>query len=140
MTTSSPSAVETAPSIGMKAIAQEFKQRREYVPQSSTAPTIVEGDSCNCTPENIANVEAPAVEKVMLFTSPTCPNCKMAKMLLDKDHVNYENVDAATNKELTEAYGIKQAPTLLVPDGDSYKVYENASLIKGYLESLKSRK
>ena len=119
---------------------QEFKQRREYVPQTFTAPTVAEGDNCDIRPENLANVEAPAVEKVMLFTSPTCPNCKMAKMLLDKDHVHYENVDAATNKELTEAYGIKQAPTLLVPDGDSYKVYENASLIKGYIESLKAGK
>ena len=119
---------------------QEFKQRREYVPQSSTAPTALEGDNANAQANDLINVEAPAVEKVMLFTSPTCPNCKMAKMLLDKDHVTYENVDASTNKELTEAYGIKQAPTLLVPDGNSYKVYENASLIKGYLESLKSRK
>ena len=73
----------------------------------------------------------------MLFTSPTCPNCKMAKMLLDKEGINYKNIDATTNKDTTLAYGITKAPTLLVPHGDSYDVYENASLIRGYIEKAK---
>ena len=41
------------------------------------------------------------------------------------------------NAELTKSFGIKQAPTLLIPDGDTYKTYDNVSLIKGYLESTK---
>ena len=82
--------------------------------------------------------EMPKLSEPLLFTSPTCPNCKMAKMILDKAGYHYHNVDAAANKDLTLAYGIKQAPTLLVPNGESYMVYENASLIKGYLESVKN--
>ena len=74
----------------------------------------------------------------MLFTSPTCPNCKMAKTLLDQEGIQYDNIDALSNKDLTLAYGVKKAPTLLVPNGESYDVYENASLIKGYIEKIKN--
>ena len=41
---------------------------------------------------------------------------------------------SAVNSQMTKAYGVKQAPTLIVPNGDSYKTYENASLIKGYID------
>ena len=119
---------------------QEFKQRREYVPEHSTDPVIKEGASCSCGHEHVKATEAPKITQPMLFTSPTCPNCKMAKMLLDKDSIHYENIDAVANKELTEAFGIKQAPTLLVPEGDGYRLYENASNIKGFIEANKGSK
>ena len=61
----------------------------------------------------------------------------MAKMLLEKANVPYKWVDAEENIELTNSYGIKKAPTLLVPEGDEIKVFENASNIKGYIESKK---
>jgi glutaredoxin len=77
------------------------------------------------------------VTELLLFTSPTCPNCKMAKMLLDKGGISYKNIDATTDKEAAQAYGVTKAPTLLVPNGASYDVYENASLIKGYIEKVK---
>jgi anaerobic ribonucleoside-triphosphate reductase len=115
---------------------QEFKQRRTYVNDDAQDAHVSEGHTCACGDKK-PEVEAPKVTELMLFTSPTCPNCKMAKMLLDQDGIKYNNIDALTNKELTMAYGIKKAPTLLVPDGAGYKVYENASLIKGYIESRK---
>ena len=60
-------------------------------------------------------------------------------MLLDREGIAYTALDAASNRELTEAYGIKKAPTLLVPDGDSFRAYDNASLIKGYIEASKKK-
>ncbi len=76
----------------------------------------------------------------MLFTSPTCPNCKMAKMMLDKDQVQYQNIEISSdeNKQKAVNFGITKAPTLLVPNGTSYDVYDNASLIRGYLDKVKS--
>ena len=74
----------------------------------------------------------------MLFTSPTCPNCKIAKMLLDKQHIGYKNIDALSNKELAQAYGVKQAATLIAPDGDGFRVYENASNIKEFIAKVAS--
>ena len=112
----------------------EFHSRKTYVIDENQEAPAEEGKFCSV---DAPKKETPRVEELLLFTSPTCPNCKMAKMLLDKSGLAYHNLDAAENRELTEAFGIKQAPTLLVPDGDSYKVYENASLIKGYIESQK---
>jgi ribonucleoside-triphosphate reductase len=100
-------------------------------------PHAHDGASCECGHDHV-NEKAPKVTEVMLFTSPTCPNCKMAKMLLDKAGIAYQNIDAATNRDLTNSFGIKQAPTLVAPDGEGYKIYENASNIKGFIESKKA--
>ena len=48
----------------------------------------------------------------------------------------YTNVDKAEeDKETTIKFGVKKAPTLLVPNGNSYDVYDNASEIRKYIES-----
>jgi ribonucleoside-triphosphate reductase len=113
---------------------QEFKDRQTYIINEGENPNHVHGDSCCCSEKK---ADAPKVTELMLFTSPTCPNCKMAKMLLDKDGIKYNNIDATSNADVARAYGITKAPTLLVPHGESYDVYENASLIKGYIEKVK---
>ena len=81
--------------------------------------------------------EAPVADvpasKTMLFTTKTCPNCKIAKQFL-KDEM-YQVIDAEENPELTDAYGIMQAPTLvIVKDGEIHK-FVNASNIKKYVDS-----
>ena len=115
---------------------QEFRQRKTYEIKEGQNPHVHEGDSCSC---GHAHEEgAPKVTEVMLFTSPTCPNCKIAKMLLDKQHIGYKNIDALSNKALAQAYGVKQAPTLIAPDGDGFRVYENASNIKEFIAKVAS--
>lgn len=91
---------------------QEFKMRRTYVVKNSANPTVKEGATCSVGEK--LNENAPKLVEPLLFTSPTCPNCKMAKTLLEKDGIKYQNVDALTNKDLANAYGIKQAPTFLI--------------------------
>ena len=112
---------------------QEFKDRQTYNNDLDEKITKHE-DTCECEKEA---QEAPKVTEIMLFTSPTCPNCKMAKMMLEKAGIAYKNVDAIKNKDLTIAYGITKAPTLLVPNGESYDVYDDASQIRGYIQSVK---
>ena len=109
---------------------QEFKQRKEYDPSKS----VLHHDKL--TPTKEEKKEHHQVNKLMLFTSPTCPNCKMAKMLLDKAGIEYLTVDAVSNLELTKEFDVKKAPTLIVPtkDGD-YEKLENVSFIKQYIES-----
>ena len=114
---------------------QEFKMRKTYEIKEDQEPTAKEGDACVIA--EAPKTLAPQIDEVLLFTSPTCPNCKMAKMLLDKAGIQYHAIDAISNRELTESFGIKQSPTLVVPDHGSYKTYENASLIKGYIEANK---
>ena len=114
---------------------QEFKDRQTYDVDLDEKVTKHE-DACECEK---CEKEAPKVTEIMLFTSPTCPNCKMAKMMLEKAGIGYKNIDAIANKDLTMAYGITKAPTLLVPNGDSYDVYDDASQIRGYIQSVKGK-
>ena len=72
--------------------------------------------------------------KIVLVKTSTCPNCKMAEILLDKEKVVYEKLDANLNKEFCEEYGIKQAPTLVIFNKDKVKKITNVSNIKKYLK------
>ena len=110
---------------------QEYKQRKEYDLSHST---LNHDDKCCCVEQHVETVCA-NVEEPLLFTTKTCPNCKMAKMLLDKAGIKYKVIDAEDNKEMTIAYGVKKAPTLLIPNGNKFDVYDNASNIKLYIET-----
>ncbi len=79
---------------------------------------------------------APALNGPVLFTRSGCPNCKTSKMMLDKAGVKYSVIDAEQDAESTRRYGVKKAPSLLVPDGDGFKTYDNASEIRKYIESI----
>ena len=68
-----------------------------------------------------------------LFTTKTCPNCKLVKEYLN--NVDYMLVDAEENPELAQKYKIRQAPTLVVINGDNVTKYANASNIKKYAEN-----
>ena len=72
--------------------------------------------------------------ELLLFTTKTCPNCKMAKMILDKAGIKYVAIDAEENKELTINYGVTKAPTLFVPGADGATKLDNVSLIKKFVE------
>ena len=67
-----------------------------------------------------------------LFTTKTCPNCAMAKEIL-KDQ-EYVVIDAEENVELAQQYGVMQAPTLVVVDGEHTKKYVNASNIQKFVD------
>ncbi len=69
-----------------------------------------------------------------LFTTSTCPNCKIAKKMLAEAEEEYQLIDAEKNPELVSRYGIMQAPTLVVIEGDETKKYVNASNIQKYVE------
>jgi len=77
-------------------------------------------------------------DKVILFGTKTCPNCKMAKSLLEKAKVEYEYVDAEENGKLTKSQEITQAPTLIVTENGKTKKIVNVSNIKKYIEELKA--
>lgn len=113
--------------------SEEFKNRKVYHPETSVLHPHTEHTEEECKCEN----QPQNLNKTLLFATKTCPNCKMAKMLLDKAGIAYEVVDAEENVDLTKQYGVKKAPTLIVPMADGLKVYENASNIKGYIESVK---
>ncbi|MBQ5849374.1 MAG: ribonucleoside triphosphate reductase [Lachnospiraceae bacterium] len=73
--------------------------------------------------------------KPMLFTTKTCPNCRIAKEFLKG--IDYTLIDAEENMELASEYGVMQAPTLVVVNGQSKQKYVNVSDIKKYTDFLK---
>ncbi|MBR1747751.1 MAG: ribonucleoside triphosphate reductase [Clostridia bacterium] len=114
---------------------EEFANRKVYDVAHSYMKRAGEKapEACECEPK----AEEKKIDGLLLFTTKTCPNCKMAKMLLDKAGVQYTVIDAEDDKEMTYKYGVKKAPTLLVPNGDTLDRYDNASEIKRYIEENK---
>lgn len=112
--------------------AQEFKERKTYDIDKSVLKS-----KNNSLIEEKCDEEIKVSNELLLFTTPTCPNCMMAKTLLNKANINYQIIDATTNKELAKEYNVMKAPTLLVPNGNHYDYYDNASEIKRYIEENK---
>jgi ribonucleoside-triphosphate reductase len=110
----------------------EFKERNTYDIANSVLKRNGVQEECACECE-----EAPKAESLMLFTTKTCPKCKMSKAMLEKAGIEFQEIDAIDNKELTIAYGVRDGGTLLVPNGNGFDRYDNPSAIKGYIESLK---
>ena len=112
---------------------QEYKNRVVYdIANSSmkrpvTAMVKISGSE---------DVEISQVDNVTyLFTTKTCPNCRMAKELL-KD-IPYALIDAEENVELTKKYGVMQAPTLVVVADGKVNKFANVSNIKKFVDSVK---
>ena len=133
--------------------AQEFKDRKVYNISRSVLTHVgpkPEGAAAE-KPVFTAPVEEVKAEPVaevkeevkagnasiLLFKTPTCPNCKLAMALLDKAGVAYTPLNANENKELVNQYGVKQAPTLVLIEGDGFTSFRGVSDIKGWLMGKK---
>ncbi len=116
---------------------QEYKERREYV--------IANSHLTHEGPKAEEKVEQPASfapekdvkgGRAILFATPTCPNCRIACQYMDKAGFAYEKLMAAENAELAKIYGVKQAPTLIITDGDKFEKIAGAGAIKAYVSTL----
>ena len=113
---------------------EEFEERKEYDIANSHLngkKVVVEEQKCD------GQAKTDVGKDILFFTSKTCPNCKMAKMMLDKAGIKYVAIDAEDDKDKTISYGVKKAPTMLVPNGSEFDRYDNASNIKKYIEEQK---
>ncbi len=115
--------------------AEEYRERKLYDLNSSRL------GGHGKAAEKAAPAEAPkpvsaasGEEAAYLFTTKTCPNCRLAETFLDKAGIAYRVVDAEENGELVEKYGVRQAPTLIVARGESVLRFASASNIRKYAE------
>lgn len=109
---------------------QEYRNRKEYKAASPGAK------KSSRRPVGGGSVQAAGQEtagSAYLFTTKTCPNCRVAKEYLKG--VPYALVDAEENAELSRRYGVMQAPTLVVANGAEIKKYTNVSNIKKYAQA-----
>ena len=111
--------------------SQEFKHRVEYDPIKAAKK---EFNSCNCKSAASKEETVATAKEIILFASATCPNCKMAAMFLDKAGIAYKKLLAEENPELAGEYGVTQAPTLIVIDGDKTEKIVNLSNIRAFTE------
>ncbi|MBO5283827.1 MAG: ribonucleoside triphosphate reductase, partial [Lachnospiraceae bacterium] len=116
---------------------QEYANRKEYVVEKSVLKRPMHSMVTLSGFDDEIKVEVQAPKDVKyLFTTKTCPNCKLAKEYLKNE--SYMLIDAEENMELTRRYGVMQAPTLVVVEGNSHKKYVNASNIKKYVDQRKA--
>ncbi|MCR1869834.1 ribonucleoside triphosphate reductase [Longicatena caecimuris] len=114
--------------------SQEYKERKEY----DIGHSVLKGRDV-FAPQKDEEAKKPEVQpkKVMLFTTKTCPNCKIATTWLEQAGIPYEKIDAEENQKLTKQYKVMLAPTLIVADEQDYQAYANASNIRKFIDAHK---
>ena len=75
-------------------------------------------------------------EELLLFKTKTCPNCSVARNMLDAAGVSYKVLDAGEVPDLVEKYGVMQAPTLVAKDAHGVNMYGG---IPNIIQWLKER-
>ncbi len=112
--------------------SQEYKNRTVYDIAHSDFKIQTQMTTAPESDVRIQESDAGQVTAKYLFTTETCPNCKIAKQMLEGE--DYELVDAEKNPELARKFGVMQAPTLIVINGEETKKYVNASNIQRYVD------
>lgn len=113
---------------------QEFKERKVYDVEHSHVKQENFRETEQEEEQRIFEEVNTEEGKVLLFTTKTCPNCKLAKDSLEKANISYEVVDAGENVELVRKYGVMQAPTLIVIKEEGVQKLANASNIRAFAE------
>ena len=126
---------------------QEYKNRTEYKIGESIQPELraagmEQNEKVDASQEmdlaaahaSLQTERSEVKNTKYLFTTKTCPNCKLAKEYLK--NVDYTVVDAEENADLAIQYGVMQAPTLVIVAGQSRQKYVNVSNIKKYASSI----
>ena len=113
--------------------SQEYKDRAVYDIKNSVLKRNGTEESVEITSE--CECESNQQDGYYLFTTATCPNCKLACAMMDKLGIKYEKLLANEHVDLSKAYGIKQAPTLIVVKDGAYEKYTGLSDIKKFLNN-----
>ena len=109
--------------------AQEFKERKEYKLADNILKGLVDFKTEIKTDSKITINND---DNILLFTTNTCPNCKMVKRLLDEKHLKYQLINAEDRPDLIDKYQVLQAPSLVI---DNHK-YNGISEVMNYINHL----
>ncbi len=105
---------------------QEYKERRTY----NIANSVLRRNGVESKVEVTAPASSSLKDGAYLFTTATCPNCKVIKGILDKQGYRYETLLANENRELCEQFDIRQAPTMVVVKNGEFEKFAGVSEIK----------
>lgn len=126
--------------------AQEFSERKTYDQDQA-----VEGEVLGGVKDDIAaTTETPIqtadegtmdidLDGLVLFTTKTCPNCKAAKIFMDKLGIDYKVLLSDENASLIDALGLRTAPTLINFKNKSVKdIVSGLPGIRAYVANIPS--
>ncbi|MBQ4103112.1 MAG: ribonucleoside triphosphate reductase [Clostridia bacterium] len=118
--------------------AQEFKDRRVYdIIHSSYEKAERTVDHAHCCPEKETKTAVAVADATFtLFATKTCPKCKIAAQLLDQKGISYEKLFVEDNVELAKKLGLKQAPSLVIYNGDEATVISDLPAVKEFIENM----
>ena len=118
--------------------AQEFKDRRVYdIIHSSYEKAERTVDHAHCCPEAETKTQVAVADATFtLFATKTCPKCKIAAQLLEQKGISYEKLFVEDNVELAKELGLKQAPSLVVYNGDEATVISDLPAVKEFIENM----
>jgi anaerobic ribonucleoside-triphosphate reductase len=114
--------------------SQEYKQRQEYIPETSV---LKHNGALQPDTEPVKAEEEIADAKILLFATKTCPNCKVAVSMLEKAGIPFEKLYVEENEDLARSYQLRQAPTLVIDNGQETERYVSVPEIKKFIQSAK---
>ncbi len=105
--------------------SQEFADRKTYRVGSESAPEA-----------HIAEKKAPSFPgRFELYTTATCPNCRLIKPVLEAAGIDFEVRDVEAYEDDAKRLGLKQAPSL-VAYGEETVIYAGVGRIKEFIDSI----
>ena len=118
--------------------AQEYKDRKVYNAFNAMKREFTTDTCCCGTAPMVAAApeKAPVVsaDKLTLFTTTTCPNCRIAKRFLDDAGIEYDVVVADQDEAKAREFQISHAPTLVISNGKDAEKLAGISAIRKYID------
>ena len=115
---------------------QEFKDRKSYdMDKILTASDFHAELEKAETPVALEEVGSEKESETLLFTTPTCGNCKMIKEFLAGIHFGYKAVNALESETLVNHYGVNTVPTMVTVKNGKVEKIENASNIIAFAQA-----
>ena len=118
--------------------SQEFRDRKTYAVDTPQKENVKADKIPETEPEKADTASVNIEDGIYLVATKTCPNCKLATILLDKASIPFTKLYADENMELVTSLGVKQAPTLILKDGKYISKIVGVSDIKGFIENANS--
>ncbi len=123
--------------------SQEFKDRQTYDIETSTmrprtATVTVTDQAAKDVPELLPLENG--TMKPMLFTTHTCPKCKVVKAMFDEQSFDYDMIYADDQPDLAQKLEIVNVPTLVIPTTDGVNKYTDVPAIRQYMNDCKGIK
>ena len=122
---------------------QEFKDRQTYdIEHSNMRPrtaTVTVTPAAEKDVPDLLPLENGTM-KPMLFTTHTCPKCKVVKAMFDEQSFDYDLIYADDTPELAQKLDIVNVPTLVIPTTDGVNKYTDVPAIRQYMNDCKGIK